>query len=306
MKSFTLNPTPPFDFRHSISQVESWPRTYFHAWTGETYFQSLSLDTFSTVFALTWNGNIDKPEMQLDLPDNLTAQQTKEVESVINRQFSMDYDLKRVLSDVHDPKLQALIDKRNGFHPVIFPSPWECIAFSIISSQVSDRLAKRTIENLMEKYGSRVDWQNMDFLCFPRPDEFAKATPFELKELSLSRQKIDYLGGLSSRLAKKELNFNDWKSLSDEELITHLQTIKGIGKYTSAFAVPFGFGRMEAVVPVDGSFRKVLASVYEVPPFSDEEYDQILETWGTYREIALFFVWTEFDDRKREEKKKGK
>lgn len=306
MKSLTLRPTPPFDFRHSISQVESWPRTYFHAWTGETYFQSLSLDTFSTAFALTWNGNIEEPELQLDLPDQLTDLQIREVETVVNRQFSIGYDLRRVLSDVADVKLQHLLEKRKGFHPVIFPSPWECIAFSIISSQVSDRLAKRTIENLMEKYGSRIEWQNMDFLCFPRPDEFAKATPAELKELSLSRQKIDYLSGLSSRLAKKELNFNDWKSLSDEELIANLKSIKGIGAYTSAFAVPFGFGRMEAIVPLDGSFRKVLASVYDVPPFSDEDYAEILKAWGKYREIALFFVWTEFDERKRAEKKSGK
>lgn len=304
MKSIRITPTPPFDFRHSISQIESWPRTYFHAWTGVTYFQSLSLDTFSTAFALTWNGDIEKPELQLDIPDGLSDSKTGEVITAVSRQFSMNYDLRRVLTEVADPKLQALLEKRKGFHPVIFPSPWECISFSIISSQVSDRLAKRIIENLMEKYGTQVDWQNMDFLCFPRPDEFAKATQPELKELSLSRQKIDYLGGLSERLAKKEIIFSDWESLSDSELITKLLSIKGIGKYTSAFAVPFGFGRMEAEVPIDNNFRKVLASVYEVPPFSDDEFAEILKTWGKYTEIALFFIWTEFDERKRAEKKK--
>lgn len=304
MISLKILPKAPFDFSLSVKQIEGWPRTYYFAWTGTTLFQSVSLDSFSTVFSLTWNGSIDHPELALDLPDGLSKSQVAEVEKTIRRQFSTDYELGRIFTEVPDKKLQELVSRRKGFHPVIFPSPWECIAFSIISSQVSARLATRIVENLMEKYGTRLDWQNMDFLCFPRPDEFARATAQDLRDLSLSRQKIDYLGGLSGRLAKGELRFSDWETLDDDRLIDSLLSIKGVGRYTAMFTVPFGFGRMEAIVPVEGGFRKVLAEVYGVDGFTDEDYQAILDSWGRFREIALFFVWTEYDDRKRAQKKK--
>lgn len=302
IQTTTLQPVAPFHFHESIRQIESWSLSLVHAWTGDTYFQSLSLDSFSTVFSLTWNGSVEKPELALDVPSDLTANQVESVRQAVSRQFSLPYDLNRVIKSKTDPKLKELVKARWGYHPVIFPTPWECIAHSLISSQVSERLTQRILESLMEQAGTHVHWQGMDFWCFPRPDQFAKLTDTQLKSMSLSRQKIDYLGGLSKRLAAGDLVFSDWFDLPSEEILTRLLSIRGVGKFTAAFALPFGFGKLDARVPMEGGFRKVVDAVYGPDSTTDSGWAALLDSWGEFRELAMFYVWSEYDRLKSEGK----
>jgi len=291
MKTITLTPKAPFNFELSVSQIEGWNLSFYYVWTGETYFQSLAMDDFSTAFSLTWNKSIDKPKLALDLPDDLSKKQTDKVVAVIERMFTLNLDLNHVLKTVDDERLVKIIKKKWGFHPVVFPSPWECICFNIITSQISEKLSSRITEKLMTNYSEPISWQNMDFLVFPRPDQLQHAEYQALRELQLSMRKAEYLIDMARDISSKKLDLDGLMNAPNEKIYETLMSIRGVGKFTATFAMVFGYGRMNSRTTIEGSFRRVLAQVYQIENLTDDRYEEILESWNEYREIGLFYVW---------------
>lgn len=305
-KTVKLQPKSPFSLHESLRQIENWNLSLYFSYSGDTYFQSLTLETFSTAFALTWNGSIGKPELALDIPKELSKTQTELVVEAVSRQFNLSLDLGHMRKTIKDVRLVNLMDERVGYHPVIFPSPWECISHAIISSQVTDKLTQRVLEQLMVTYGTKLEWQGMDFLCFPRPDQFIHAKQEDLRAMQLSNRKAEYLIGLSQLLVKNPTFFPSLFHKSADEIRENLLKIRGIGPYTASFAVTFGFGRMTEIQVIQGGFQHVVSVIYDLPELTEREYLSILDSWKMYREVGLFYLWGLYDERKKEKRKSKK
>jgi DNA-3-methyladenine glycosylase II len=72
----------------------------------------------------------------------------------------------------------------------------------------------------------------------------------ELKsKVGLSSKKIEYLKDLSSRIGDGRLNLDILPSMTDEEVISTLQQVKGIGRWTAEMFLIFCLGRQD-VLPV--------------------------------------------------------
>lgn len=295
MKTITLKPKAPFNFNYSVAQIEHWNLSFYYVWTGETYFQSLTLDNFSTVFSLTWNQSVEKPELALDLPKTLTKKQTEIVVATVKRMFTLDLDLEHVYQHIDDPVLKSILKKKWGYHPVIFPSPWECICYNIITSQISATLSSRIIERLMTTFSEPVTWQNMDFLTFPRADQLQLGNYTQLREMQLSTRKAEYLIDLAKAISVGRYDLMSLADKPEQVIIETLMSIRGIGKFTANFTLVFGYGKMNSRTIIEGGFRRALSHVYGIEVITDDIYENILDSWNDYREIGLFYVWRTFD-----------
>lgn len=297
MKTITLSPKAPFNFEYSVGQIEHWNLSFYHFWTGETYYQSLALDDFSTVIALTWNKSVDQPELSLDVPKNLNKKQTDLVVETVTRMFNLDLDLQKVYENIDDSTLKKIMKKKWGYHPVVFPTPWECICYNIITSQISETLSSRIVERLMTTYSEPISWQNMDFLVFPRPDQLQKGDYQSLRDMQLSMRKAEYLIDMAKDISSGKLNLTNMMNEPTEKIMESLMAIRGVGKFTANFTLVFGYARMDSRTIIEGGFRRVLSHVYGFDEVSDDQYESILESWNDYREIGLFYVWRTYDGK---------
>jgi DNA-3-methyladenine glycosylase II len=115
--------------------------------------------------------------------------------------------------------------------PRIRPRGHETLLRTIIGQQVSVPSANAIWRRLEEAVGAGLD-----------PAALAAAPDELLRGAGLSRQKIGYVKSLSELVASGELDLMTLSS-DDEEAITALTRIKGIGRWSAEIYLLFAEGR---------------------------------------------------------------
>jgi DNA-3-methyladenine glycosylase II len=90
--------------------------------------------------------------------------------------------------------------------------------------------------------------------------------PGELREAGLSWRKVSTLRHESpaERLTDGRLNLEVLSSLPDEELMTELKAIPGIGPWTVQGALIIALQREDVVLPGDLALRKAVQAAYQL------------------------------------------
>ena len=119
------------------------------------------------------------------------------------------------------------------------------------------------------------------------------ATPDEkLRESGTSWSKISYIKNLARASKEKELAFERFDQMEDEEIITELVKVKGIGQWTAEMFLMFTMGRPDVFSYGDLGLRRAMQRLYELKkePMK-EEAEKIAEKWQPYRTIACRYLW---------------
>ena len=113
-----------------------------------------------------------------------------------------------------------------------------------------------------------------------------------LKSCGLSRQKISYLKSLSNCFIEKKINPNNWSKFSDEDIISELIKIKGIGRWTAEMFLIFNLCRPD-IFPVDDlGLIKGICKCYNIKyPITKEHAIKLSQRWKPYRSVATWYFW---------------
>ena len=87
-------------------------------------------------------------------------------------------------------------------------------------------------------------------------------------------------------------------SLPDEELITELTAIPGIGPWTVQGALIIALQREDVVLPGDLALRKAVQAAYQLDHLpAQQEVLAIAEKWRPYRSLATSYLFSATFDR---------
>ena len=119
--------------------------------------------------------------------------------------------------------------------------------------------------------------------------------PFEfdhLRTLGLSTPKARYIRNLLEHIYSGTLQLELLPELEDEEIITQLTAVKGIGRWTAEMCLIFTFARCD-VLPVDDlGFLEGVRVAYQLPARpSKQEIRERGELWRPYRTFATWYMW---------------
>jgi DNA-3-methyladenine glycosylase II len=160
---------------------------------------------------------------------------------------------------------------------------------SIISQQISvgaARAIRARVETLVGPKGMQ-------------PSVIARISIDKLRSVGLSPQKASYLHDLAAKVADDVVRLSKIGRLSDEEVITELTQVKGIGRWTAQMFLIFSLGR-EDVFPIDDfGVRAAIGQLYgfkEMPPRS--ELIEIGQRWSPYASIGSWYCWRYLDQCK--------
>ena len=109
-----------------------------------------------------------------------------------------------------DEKLGKLIRYVNKTELIIEEDGFRCIVKYIIGQQISDK-ARETIWQRV-----CAIWKNIT------PEKILEIEDNELRRVGLSKRKINYIKILASAVIGKDINFCDFKELTNEEIIKKL------------------------------------------------------------------------------------
>jgi DNA-3-methyladenine glycosylase II len=192
------------------------------------------------------------------------------------------------LRDV-DPVLARLIDERPAFDPRAWMSElppmdlYGALLFQVTGQQLSVAATRRTLARIEALFGGRL----------PAPAELLGVDPGELRAAGLSWRKIGTLRELAQRLSDGRLDSDVLSSLPDDELISELTAIPGIGPWTVQGALIIALRREDVVLPGDLALRKAVRAAYQLDHLpSEQEVLAIAERWRPYRSLATSYLFS--------------
>lgn len=180
-----------------------------------------------------------------------------------------------------DPVMDAIIRRVGPCQLARREATFETLARSITFQQLNGKAASTIFGRLRKATGRRFTASG-----------FLKLTPEELRTCGLSRQKIASLTDLAERVARREINFRKLPQLDDEEIISMLSEVRGIGVWTVQMFLIFALERPNVMPLADLGIRNAVRKAYglsELP--KPAELSKLAEKWHPYCSIASWYLW---------------
>ena len=188
-----------------------------------------------------------------------------------------------------DPVLGRLIDDWPDFDPRAWMARlppmdlYGALLFQVAGQQLSVPATRRTLARIEALFDGHL----------PTPTELLGVDPSKLREAGLSWRKINTLRDLAERLTDGRLNPDVLSRLPDDELITELTAIPGIGPWTVQGALIIALQREDVVLPGDLALRKAVKAVYQLDHLpTQQEVLAIAEKWRPYRSLATSYLFS--------------
>src|SRR5215212_5724388 len=187
-----------------------------------------------------------------------------------------------------DPVLGRVIDQVGRYKgwPDSQGTHFDAVCRSIVFQQLSGKAAGTIHGRFQGLYGGRT----------PLPDELATTSDEKLRAVGLSRQKSAYLKDLGARVTAGELPIETLHELTDEEVITALTQVKGIGRWTAQMFLMFRLGRPDVLPDLDLGVQKGMQRAYRLRKLpTPERVLKIGAKWAPYRTVASWYLWRLLD-----------
>jgi DNA-3-methyladenine glycosylase II len=177
-----------------------------------------------------------------------------------------------------------------GLKPRPRRAPFESLARAIANQQLNGTAAQTILRRFTQLFPSRR---------FPRPADLATVTDAALRAAGFSFAKIAALRDLADKCLNGVVPpGRTIHSLTNEEIITRLIEVRGVGQWTAEMLLIFQLGRLD-VLPIDDfGVRSGFATAYSLDELPKPK--AILahgERWRPYRTIASWYLWRAADGK---------
>jgi len=180
----------------------------------------------------------------------------------------------------NDPILGNLISSVGDYELVLSKNYYLKLVSSIIGQQLSVKAAG-TIFSRVENLCKEIT-----------PINILAIDDEDLRAVGVSWAKIKYIKHLSEEVVSSRIDLNNLDNLSNEEIISQLTKIKGIGRWTAEMFLIFSLGRMDIFSTADVGLRRAIKWLYNLDDSIDIYIlNGISNNWKPYRSIASLYLW---------------
>ncbi len=183
-----------------------------------------------------------------------------------------------------DEVMRVIMRRHPRIHLVSRGDPFQTLARSIVGQQISVRAAQAVWERISAA------------LVEVTPNAAIEVGATRLLACGLSRRKVEYVLDLAGHFASGRLVPQRWSAMEDEQVITELVDVRGIGRWTAEMFLIFNLLRPD-VLPVDdlGLQRAVSLSYRRGRRVSETVLRRIAIAWQPWRSVATWYLWRSLD-----------
>lgn len=167
-------------------------------------------------------------------------------------------------------------------------TPFAALVEAVVYQQLTGKAAATILGRLKALY---------PLVKFPCPENFL-VTPDEiLRGAGLSRAKVAALKDLSAKTLEGVVpTSHAIAKMEDEEIITRLTAIRGVGQWTVEMLLIFKLGREDILPCNDYALRKGFALAYRKKDLpTPRELADFGMRWRPYRTTASWYLWRVLD-----------
>ena len=292
-RTLRLFPAPPFDF-----ELTAGYHTYFQARSGAdsmdggVYRRLLDLDGRLVLASVSSAGSVDTPEMLVELRgDGLSDTDADMAAGQLEWMLGCEQDLGPFYDlAATDPPMAGLVERFPGLHLPRTATLFESLVLAILGQQISASVARAMRLLIIEHYGESAEFDGITYFAFPRPEAIAASTPEELRALKLTQRKSEYIHGIA--MAALQPEWAELTLLPDDEFVSRLVSMRGIGRWTAQWALVRGLARPDALPLGDLALRRGVSRLLrDGEPVTDAEVEQLAERWRPWRSYATAYLF---------------
>ncbi len=180
-----------------------------------------------------------------------------------------------------DRILRKIIPQHPEVHLVTRGAPFVTLARSVVGQQISVKAASAV-------------WNRVLAACEGdlTPTSLTQAGFDNLRAAGLSQRKAEYVLDLAVHFDENRVHPALWASMSDEDIITELTAIRGIGRWTAEMFLIFNLRRPD-VLPLDdlGLMKAISLHYFSGEPVSRFEAREVAQAWQPWSTVATWYLW---------------
>ncbi|MBI4546692.1 MAG: hypothetical protein HY707_01825 [Ignavibacteriae bacterium] len=224
------------------SDFNFWRTVYSHGWCSLQPFEVKKEEgTLRRVFEFS-SGKVLLAEIShparsaltIHIVNSTTTQKEKqELLEQIKTCLRLDEDYSEFYREAEKHRSFRWVPKLGAGRLLRAPTVFEDVVKMICTTNCSWALTETMVENLCKKLGYLI----LDTrYSFPRPESIADCSEKFLRKEIRAGYRSPYLLELSKRIAKGEVNIEEWRTsaLPTDELYKEVRSVKGVGPYAAA------------------------------------------------------------------------
>ena len=118
-----------------------------------------------------------------------------------------------------------------------------------------------------------------------------------LRKVGMSYSKASFIKDLAKKTLNGEVSFKNINKLNDEDVISHLIKVKGIGPWTAEMFLMFSLARPNIFSHKDLGLNRAIQKLYDfknTPTF--KQVEKIISKWEPFKSYASFALWESLDN----------
>ena len=191
---------------------------------------------------------------------------------------------KKTLSK-RDPVLKKVIKKFNKGFLTTRKDPFFSLCRTIIGQQISTKAADSI-------------WLKFEKKCKRKilPINVLKLSSSSLRSAGLSRQKVSYLKNIAKSFKNKSFNIRNLKKMDDEQAISYITQLKGLGIWSAQMFLMFNLNRPDIFPTKDIGLVRAISKNYKTSyPPSERFLNKISKLHLGYRSVFTWYMWRSID-----------
>jgi len=189
-----------------------------------------------------------------------------------------------------DPVLRPVIERYGIANIAPHMDYYQELVESIVGQQLSVKAARAIRQKFVDLFGG----------TFPTPAQILDKTPEELRGAGLSWAKVKYVQDLARHVLDNKIQFDQFDSLSNEEITKELTDVKGVGEWTAHMFLMFCMGRLDVLPVGDLGIKNGIRALYKLKDIpTPEQVTRIAKRnhWHPYESIASWYIWASLDNK---------
>jgi len=184
----------------------------------------------------------------------------------------------------NDLAMRRLIPRLGDAHLQSRGDAFVTLARSIVGQQISVKAA----QSVWDRFAALTAQLS--------PSGVLALSPQDMRAAGLSARKVEYLMDLARAFDSDELQIADWPGMDDEEIISELLAVRGIGRWTAEMFLIFHLLRPN-VLPIDdvGLINGIRKNYFADEPVSKAMVREVSAAWEPYRSVATWYLWRSLD-----------
>lgn len=159
------------------------------------------------------------------------------------------------------------------------------LCYSIMSQQLSTKVADVFHKRFLGLYGGKE----------PSAKQVAATSFAELRGIGLSNAKAQYILNVAAFELEHGMSAKKLNSMQDEEIISYLTQIKGVGRWTVEMMLMFALGREDHFAADDLGLQQAMIKIYRLDDSNKKDFREamlkIAKKWSPYKTYACMYLW---------------